>query len=84
VITGRIRAPAGAILAAALIASDSPPALPRGTAASRPSPAVGCGISGQEPRRGAIMTAGTTSRSCRAPQARRQSRPMTPAHRTWR
>src|SRR5215471_7602436 len=28
---------AGAILAAALIATDSPPVLPRGTAASRPS-----------------------------------------------
>ena len=37
VITGRIRTPAGAILAAALIATGQPPALTRGTAASRPS-----------------------------------------------
>jgi hypothetical protein len=66
VIACRVRASAGAILAVALIASDS----------LRPSPAaccvtairaVGCRTSDQEARKAAIMTTGTTSRTAREP-----------------
>ena len=66
VIACRIRAPAGAILAAALIASDS----------LRPSPAarcvtairaVGWRTSDQEARKAAIITTDTTSQTAREP-----------------
>src|SRR5215831_9766701 len=40
-----------------------PPAPPRGTAASRPSGCAGWRISGPEPGKGAIVTAGTASRT---------------------
>src|SRR5262249_4300040 len=65
VIACRIRAPAGALFAAALIASDSlrhPPAAPRHRGVTA-IPPVGSGSHGPEPGKGASVTAGTASRT---------------------
>jgi hypothetical protein len=63
VITCRIRAPADAVLSAALNASDSLSGAHRQHRGVTAIPAAGWRISGQEPRKGAIMAAGTTSRA---------------------
>src|SRR5215813_8198912 len=59
VITCRIRVPAGATPRRCPDRNRQPPALTRGTAASRPSRPPAGGISGPEPRKRAMMTVGT-------------------------
>ena len=58
----RIRVPAGALPAAALIATDGPPGTAPRHRRFTAIRAAAWGISGQEPK-GAIITAGTTSRT---------------------
>jgi len=58
----RIRVPAGALPAAALITTDGPPGTAPRHRRFTAIRAAAWGISGQEPK-GAIITAGTTSRT---------------------